>query len=274
METRALSLLIDDSREQTERVMAQLAREAEGYESDLELEPWHDLQYWVAQGETRVVFPMASRLSEAIPGVHTRLRRDFGQVLNLISAHALLHRANRDRDDYGRIVANLADYQVVRDLIADVVTDAAGKQVRTSVRETVETVGRLLAERRSSEVSVTALGEALELDRTAAGRRVQTAIKRGYLVNDEDRSGKPARIRLGDPLPDGGSLLPEGETLLQEPAVPGNSCTPAQVALETAPDLGEQPVQLGLAGTLSESTTPPVHTSSALVNPSTDLGRR
>ncbi len=50
-------------------------------------------------------------------------------MLNLIRAHALLHQASRQRDASGRIVATLDDYRVVRDLIADLVSDAAGATV-------------------------------------------------------------------------------------------------------------------------------------------------
>lgn len=52
-----------------------------------------------------------------------RLRRDFGALLNLVRAHALLHRASRGRDREGRIAAAVEDYARVRGLVADLVSE-------------------------------------------------------------------------------------------------------------------------------------------------------
>ena len=49
----------------------------------------------------------------------------------------------------------------------------------------------------------------LALDKSATSRRVKDAADRGYLVNLETRRGRPARILLGDPMPDMVKLLPD-----------------------------------------------------------------
>ena len=49
----------------------------------------------------------------------------------------------------------------------------------------------------------------LALDKSATSRRVKDAADRGYLVNLETRRGRPARIVLGDPMPDMVKLLPD-----------------------------------------------------------------
>jgi hypothetical protein len=59
--------------------------------------------------------------AELVPPVAVRLRRDFKTVLMLIRAHAMLHQASRRRDEGGRIIAQIQDYVVVRELIADLV---------------------------------------------------------------------------------------------------------------------------------------------------------
>jgi hypothetical protein len=40
------------------------------------------------------------------------------------------------------------------------------------------------------------------LDKSAVSRRVADAIDRGYLRNLEDKKGRPARLVMGDPLPE------------------------------------------------------------------------
>ena len=136
-ETRLLSLNTDDSNEQTTRVMMQLASEAV---DDVELGRWHDLQHWLADDATekRVTVPFARDLARLVPPVAVRMRRDFGAVLALIRAHAMLHQLNRDRDAQGRIVATVEkDYAAVRELVSSAVSQGVGTTVSATVRETV-----------------------------------------------------------------------------------------------------------------------------------------
>jgi hypothetical protein len=118
-ETRLLSLNTDDSAQQTQRVLVEIAREARG---DVDLEPWRQLGAWVRTADRRVTIPFAKYLAENTPPVALRLRRDFGSVLSLVRAHAVLHQATRERDDVGRIVATEVDYMAVRGLVLPVVS--------------------------------------------------------------------------------------------------------------------------------------------------------
>ena len=65
----------------------------------------------------------------------------------------------------------------------------------------------------ASEVSQAELAKALNLDRSATSRRVATAINHGYVKNIEDRKGRPARLVLGDPMPDEIDMLPTPQAL-------------------------------------------------------------
>ena len=67
----------------------------------------------------------------------------------------------------------------------------------TTVRETVNVVAN-----ETEPLSIARLAELLKLDKSAASRRWQNARARGYLRNLEDSRGKPARIVLGEPLPE------------------------------------------------------------------------
>ena len=209
-ETRMLSLAVTDTRQQTRDIMAALANEAGGHPPDFNA--WHSLQEWLVAAEHRVAVPYAGELAAAIPPVAVRLRRDFGALLNLIRAHAILHQASRERDTDGRIVATLEDYARVRELVADLVSEGIEATVPATVRETVEMVKRLRDET-EKDVTIAALAEELKLDKSAAWRRVRSAMDRGYLENQEDRKGRPARLVVGDDLPDEIEILPTPERL-------------------------------------------------------------
>lgn len=201
-ETRLLSLTVDDTPAQTRAV---LVAQAGGAGRRRNVEPWHELQDWLASGPTAVRIPFSHTLAEAIPPVAVRLRRDFPTLLSLISAHALLHRATREVVD-GAVVANLTDYASVRELVADLVSDGLEKTVPMSVQETVAVVAELLGERLASTVD--AVAARLGIDKSSASRRVRTAIDLGYLRNGAGRPGAPYRLELGVQLPRKVTILP------------------------------------------------------------------
>ena len=154
--------------------------------------------------------PFARTLAEAIPPVAVRLRRDFATVVALIRAHALLHQMRRERDA-GRVVAEFNDYGAVRELVADLVADAVERTVPATVRDTVAAIGDLTLA--GGETTVVAAASRLGLDKSAAWRRVRVAVDRGYVKNLEEKRGRPARLTLGDPLPEDLAVLPTRDDL-------------------------------------------------------------
>jgi len=209
-ETRLLSLTVTDTQDQTRAVMAALAEDAS--EAGPNFIPWHALQVWLESSEHRVWIPYARILADLIPPVAVRLRRDFGALLNLIRAHALLHQATRERDAEGRIVATIEeDYAAVRELVADLVSEGIEVTVPKTVRETVEAVKRLRETSSGEPVSVVEIARELKLDRSAVSRRVRNAKDRGYLRDLEENQRKPSRLVLGDDLPDDLQILPKPE---------------------------------------------------------------
>jgi MarR family len=208
-ETRLLTLTVTDTQEQTRAVMAALAEEAG--EAGPNVEPWHALQVCLESADHRVWIPYAKILADLIPPVAIRLRRDFGALLNLIRAHALLYQATRERDAEGRIVATIEDYASVRELVADLVSEGTEATVPKTVRETVEAVKRLRETSKGEPVTVTDLARELELDRSTVSRRARSAKDRGYLRDLEDNPRKPSRLIPGDDLPDDLQILPSPE---------------------------------------------------------------
>jgi hypothetical protein len=206
-ETRLLSLTVTDTREQTRDILASLAK------SKTEVT---DLTPWLASpaAERKVAIPYAPALAELVPPVAVRLRRDFGAVLNLIQTHAILHQVSHERNEEGHIVATLDDYARVRDLVDDLISEGIEATVPESVREVVEAAVQL-HEEEDEPVTSAALARELELDRTAASRRVRSAKDRGYLQDLEDNPRRPSRIVPGDPLPEELAILPAPEVLAE-----------------------------------------------------------
>lgn len=201
-ETRMLSIPTNDSREQTKAIMRRLAQ---GKTQAVEFAPWHDLQEWLTTAEHRVKVPYAEYLAEYIPPVAVRLRRDFRAILRLIETHAILHQCTREKDEQGRILANVDDYRAVRALVADLIANGVGATVSATIRETVKAISEI---DQGEGVTVKVTSERLKLDRSATQRRIQTSRERGYLVNREEKKGRPARYAIGDSLPDDLELLP------------------------------------------------------------------
>jgi hypothetical protein len=216
-ETRLLSLGVVDTKQQTQAVMRTLAAEKA---ADFDYAPWQAFQEWLSTGARSVAVPFAPWLAERIPPLAVRLRRDFGMLLSLIRAHALLHRGTRDKDAQGRIIATHRDYEAVHDLVAKLFAEGLEALVPETVRETVEAVRECLAAGGSGKtadgapaVSLTALAKNLKLDKNSVHHRVKKATAAGHLANLETRKGKPAQIVLADPLPEEGEILPLPEAL-------------------------------------------------------------
>jgi hypothetical protein len=209
LETRLVSIPVTDSAAQTRAVMLALAEQNGDASVDVQ---WPALQSVIADTAatkgSAVVIPFARDLAAAVPPAATRLRRDFGAILGLIRTHAFLHRATRSRDESGCTIATVEDYAVVRELVADLISEGVGATVSPETRETVRAVA-VLAEGSNSGVRQAALAEQLQLDRGTVSRRARKALDGGYLRNLEERRGKPHRLVVGDPLPDEQVILPE-----------------------------------------------------------------
>jgi hypothetical protein len=216
-ETRMLSVIVKDTTEQTRDVLAALANRCNGHQSAApDLEPWHALQAWLELAGSRdVTIPYAHELARECKASAVRLRRDFGKVLTLIQTHAMIHQVNRERDAQGRIVATLADYTAVHGLVSDIINEGVEATVGPTVREVVEAVAELVNNNDGAPVGLAALAAHMGLDKSSASRRARVAIERGYLVNQEDKRGKPARYAIGEPMPGETAVLPSPDALAE-----------------------------------------------------------
>ncbi|HEV2491967.1 MAG TPA: hypothetical protein VG204_02725 [Terriglobia bacterium] len=218
-ETRFFSVEVDDSPDQTRKVLKAAAERINQDDTaigDEEIGRFLAFQEWLAAANHRVVIPYASALAEQIPPVAVRLRRDFKAILSLIQAHAIVHQASRKQDDRGRIIATFEDYRAVRDIVSDIVSDGVQLTTSQATRQTVEAVRE--ANERGSRceedgASVKEVADSLKLDVSTASRRVKVCLKNGYLRNLESRRGRPYKLVVGDSLPGEMLLLPDAESL-------------------------------------------------------------
>jgi hypothetical protein len=222
-ETRLISITVTDTQDQTKRIFEKLAN---GIDSEMNLAPWQALQTWIGVGERLVVIPYARVLADMVPPLAVRLRRDFKAVLTLIRAHALLHKVNRSRDDYGRIIANLDDYEVVSGLVSEFISEGVGATVSEATRETVMAVKDLREE--VLEITVKSVADKLGLDKSSASRRVRKAMSHGYLKNMEDKKNRPYKLTLDNHLPEEMEILPPVEKLIDRLQVCGRDAQRAQ----------------------------------------------
>lgn len=204
-ETRMFSVPATDTSEQTRAVLEVLASEEL---SVVDLGEWQALQEWLRYATHEVTIPYGPVLARLIPPVATRLRRDFGALLHLIRAHAILHQKNREQTANGKIIATLGDYAAVRNLVAGILAEGLEATVPPTIRKTVEAVSQL-----TGAVTYKRVGDFLRLDKSTAQRRCRDAIARGYLVNIETREFQPAQLVLGDAMPEDLALLPDQEAL-------------------------------------------------------------
>lgn len=220
-ETRLISLEIDDTEKQTRAVLRKVAQ-IEGVDraaDTVDYDSWRDFQRWLAAGTRNVVVPFAEMLSDLIPAASVRLRRDFGQVLRAVKAHALLHRQHRNRDHMGQIVADIEhDYAVIRQLMNALIAESSGVAINIAVQETVNAVGEATEHMAPDEgVSAQTVALRLKLDKSAARRRLVKAASEGFVVNLEIKRGQPGRYRVTGQRPEIVDMLPPPETLAPVP---------------------------------------------------------
>lgn len=208
-ETRLITLGVDDSPEQTKRILQSIANPPS---ENIDLSKWIAFQKWLASEPKNVLIPYADKLSDRVPPYACRLRRDFPQVLALIKTHALLHQLHRERDEKGNIIANLDDYRRITELTSGVIAQGIGTVIKPTIRETVEAVKYLKQE--GHRVTVKLVAEKINIDPSSASRRINEAIAAGFLINLQSKQNQQANLILGEEMPTNKVILPEPEELI------------------------------------------------------------
>jgi hypothetical protein len=251
MDTRIFSLEVPDDPGQIRAALeAQASQEILGaQEPDAALVAFQ--AYLQALAPWRVVVPFAPDLAREIgkQAMAPRILRDFPRLISLVKAVAVLRHQHRDRDTKGRIIATLEDYETVYHLVAPMYeTTVTGAS--QDIRAVVAAVPEL-----GEGVTTAAVARHLEVPKNTAWRRVQIALKQGWLVNTQTIKNRPAVLELGDPLPDRDGLpRPERFQRFQGGTGGGTGSGTAQ-GVDNAEEMGDGSTVPGD----TDSSFPPTH---------------
>lgn len=216
--TRIITPAVEDTPALTRAILRAEAQAVQGPAEEIDYGPYHDLQRFIELGAREVIVPFAGRLAEIVDDKAVRMRRDFSAILCLVQASALLHQHRRETDEQGRILATVADYAGVYELVAEMVAEAAGSAVPKSVRETVEAVRKL--ERPPPEypgvtqtVWIPSVAKQLGVNRSSASRRLKRAEGLGYVKEVTNLPGRAKMFETAEVMPGDTPVLPPPETL-------------------------------------------------------------
>lgn len=123
LEDRLLSVHPDTSSRQTKEILSLTGDQASGISGELDrrtIEAWKRFHQLLEPSD--VVIPFARDISNYLAKSETlpiAARRAFKRVLSAIKTVALSHQHQRQRDEYGRFIAEMCDYAIVYQLIKE-----------------------------------------------------------------------------------------------------------------------------------------------------------
>ena len=230
-ESRMLSYHLEESPQRMREALVQQALLRARPPMPIDTAPWFALDEYVRTHDKKVDIPFLASLGRKMPTSHNRAMRDFPQLTSLIEAYALVHQCKRERSRDGKVVATVDDYAAVRQLLQKPLSEGFEKAVPQNVREVVETVKALLAEKQleldpfqaefgngaPAGVSQREVAQALDRDRSVISRNVGVAIDQGFLEDLNPGQGRKSHLVIGEQGLPSGSVLPDPAELELNP---------------------------------------------------------
>jgi hypothetical protein len=191
--------------------------------------------YLQAQAPWEVFVPFADQLAQEIGRLPnaSRILRDYARLTSLIKAVAVLRHRNRQRDETGRLIAEIEDYALVHELVGQMY-ETSVTSVSDKIRNVIKAVGEL-KNANVTPLSETKVAAHLGVSKQAITRAVQTALKQGWLLNHETKLGYPHDLDVGEPLPQALGL-PDPESLREEPGAPQEDEVAETIELQVPDD--------------------------------------
>ena len=203
--TRLMSSDADESSKQTLAVLENVLEGEESERDEAEIGRWLDFQRWLALAAPyEVAVPFREAISTAFkehweamkkrgenPKVQLRLRRDVQAMLTAIKTSAILHKAQREKDQRGRIVATIDDYKHAYEAF----DEGLARLYKVKTPETALAVVKAIEDMGATKdtgvkVTVSALMSKLGISgRGAAADRLKDAEDRGFINLLEKMSG-------------------------------------------------------------------------------------
>jgi len=193
LQNRALTLAIDESPAQTERIIK--SRKNRKKRAPVDFTPIKALHTWLSGQSGNVDIPFEDVIADGVDARAVRMRRFYDYIMELVEAHALLHRATREVDADGYVIAKPEDYAAVYGLVKDIVSEAAEVSVSFNQRQTVRAARTVLD---AGPITADSLAKQLKISRSSASRRLGAATREGYLRHDPDAKGKTKVYVMGE----------------------------------------------------------------------------
>jgi hypothetical protein len=215
LNTRLLVLQTDQTPEHRKRVLSAVARGRNGARlPEEELLKWHAFQQLIGMLPKKVVAPFMETVAELVPPVADRLRRDLGRVRNIVYTSALIHQYSRERDADGNIIATIDDYAVAYEIAAAPIMDSVEAGTSHVMARLISAVRELMEESGEAPMTIKAVAAKISVDESVVSKQVKTAIRRGFLINLEKSTGKPAQLVLGTIPVVGQAILPHPDEVV------------------------------------------------------------
>jgi len=161
LEDRLVQIHPNSSDKQTQAIISQTAEIASGMLQPVDekvINAWK--HFYRSLDSVDVVIPFAPDISNYVAqsgALPLSARRAFKRVISGIKTIALLHQFQREKDEYGRIVAEMSDYAIAYQLMKDAFLEGLGREKRYTDRrlELIYKEGIITAKRISEMTGVT-----------------------------------------------------------------------------------------------------------------------
>jgi len=227
-ETRYLSIGLDESEEQSQRVKNATAQRWERVSRGAKLDEWIAAQCLLEPVEVEI--PFASFLSERTPEKPLRVRRDFDKLLLLIATSAALHQHQRKhstkKDGSKMITAGIVDYFIVKELFEPAFFQSL-QGIHPNTRKVMEAIKKLYRQK----------SDEAQPDPTT-GLKYDVTVTTQDLV-DELAASKPTVLKWAQSLEPYGWLIEGGEGKANEYR-PGIEPDPKKSVLPSVDELIRQ----------------------------------
>lgn len=212
MLTRLLSSDADESGEQTLNVVDNILSLKRETVSEVEIERWRNFQRYLALDRPYdVVVPFSAAIAQAyreltklFPAtLQLRMRRDVSALKAAIEASAIAHKAQRQKDAAGRIIAEIADYENAHSAFNEGAAALYDLKPSEAIAATLKAVAEIAREERAKDgkqddeagersykIVVEEVRKKLGVaSKETASRRLGKAVDLGFLEEDEARRG-------------------------------------------------------------------------------------
>ena len=205
-ENRCLVATIDESHEQTRRILLRQASSYSGQRGGDSMrikDKHHELQRRLRSFK-QVRIPFAEQIAGHIPCKPIEVRRGLPRFLNLISSVALLHQRQRQVDD-GVLVATMDDYYIARSLYLEPMKSLLLGGLPKATVSAFDNLRSKFSPGNSFSQDMAA--KTLEKDRSSASRHLTALVGAGLVDLVQESKGRRA-ARYSLPVDPFDRLLP------------------------------------------------------------------